>query len=65
MRERVGMVDLTAFCEFDITGPGAMAYLQYMWVNNVDRARRTQGVHATAHTARWLPRRSHDHAPCR
>ncbi|HEY0520606.1 MAG TPA: FAD-dependent oxidoreductase, partial [Ilumatobacteraceae bacterium] len=36
MRESVGMVDLTAFNEFDITGPGAMAYLQYMCVNNVD-----------------------------
>ena len=38
MRESVGMVDLTAFNEFDITGPGAMAYLQYMCVNNVDVA---------------------------
>jgi len=36
MRESVGMVDLTAFNEFDITGPGAMNYLQYMCVNNVD-----------------------------
>ncbi len=38
MRESVGMVDLTAFNEFDITGPGAMAYLQCMCVNNVDVA---------------------------
>jgi glycine cleavage system aminomethyltransferase T/glycine/D-amino acid oxidase-like deaminating enzyme len=38
MRDSVGMVDLTAFNEFDITGPGAMAYLQYMCVNNVDVA---------------------------
>ena len=38
MRESVGMVDLTAFNEFDITGPGAKAYLQYMCVNNVDVA---------------------------
>jgi heterotetrameric sarcosine oxidase gamma subunit len=38
MRESVGMVDLTAFNEFDITGPGAMAYLQYVCVNNVDVA---------------------------
>ena len=36
MRESVGMVDLTAFNEFDFTGPGAMAFLQYMCVNNVD-----------------------------
>jgi glycine cleavage system aminomethyltransferase T/glycine/D-amino acid oxidase-like deaminating enzyme len=36
MRESVGMVDLTAFNEFDITGPGAKDYLQYMCVNSVD-----------------------------
>ena len=36
MRESVGMVDLTAFNEFDFTGPGALAFLQYMCVNNVD-----------------------------
>ncbi len=38
MRDNVGMVDLTAFCEFDFTGPGAMAFLQFMAVNNVDVA---------------------------
>ncbi len=38
MRDNVGMVDLTAFCEFDFTGPGAMAFLQFMTVNNVDVA---------------------------
>ena len=36
MRESVGMVDLTAFNEFDFTGPGALAFLQWMCVNNVD-----------------------------
>ncbi|MFM8266575.1 MAG: FAD-dependent oxidoreductase [Ilumatobacteraceae bacterium] len=36
MRESVGMVDLTAFNEFDFEGPGACAFLQYMCVNNVD-----------------------------
>jgi glycine cleavage system aminomethyltransferase T/glycine/D-amino acid oxidase-like deaminating enzyme len=38
MRDNVGMVDLTAFCEFDITGPGAVAFLQFVTVNNVDVA---------------------------
>ncbi len=38
MRETGGMVDLTAFNEFDITGPGALAYMQYMTVNNCDVA---------------------------
>ena len=34
MRESVGMVDLTAFNEFDITGPGALDFMQKMTVNN-------------------------------
>ena len=38
MRDGVGMVDLTAFNEFDITGPGARDFLQYVVVNNVDVA---------------------------
>jgi glycine cleavage system aminomethyltransferase T/glycine/D-amino acid oxidase-like deaminating enzyme len=36
MRDCVGMVDLTAFCEFDVEGPGAVDALQYIVVNNVD-----------------------------
>jgi glycine cleavage system aminomethyltransferase T/glycine/D-amino acid oxidase-like deaminating enzyme len=36
LREHVGMVDLTAFNEFEFTGPGAVDYLQRMCVNNVD-----------------------------
>jgi len=38
MRESVGMVDLTAFNEFDFTGLGAKDFLQYMTVNSVDVA---------------------------
>jgi glycine cleavage system aminomethyltransferase T len=38
MRDSVGVVDLTAFNEFDFTGPGAMAHLQHICVNNVDVA---------------------------
>jgi glycine cleavage system aminomethyltransferase T len=37
MRERVGMVDLSAFVIFDITGPGAVDYIQKMTVNQCDR----------------------------
>jgi len=33
MRESVGMVDLTAFQIYDISGPGAADFLQYMAVN--------------------------------
>jgi glycine cleavage system aminomethyltransferase T len=38
MRESVGMVDLTAFNEFDFEGPKAMEFLQWVCVNNVDVA---------------------------
>jgi glycine cleavage system aminomethyltransferase T/glycine/D-amino acid oxidase-like deaminating enzyme len=36
MRDRVGMVDLSAFAIFDITGPGALASLERLAVNKVD-----------------------------
>jgi glycine cleavage system aminomethyltransferase T/glycine/D-amino acid oxidase-like deaminating enzyme len=38
MRDRVGMVDLSAFVIFDVTGPGACAYLERVAVNKVDVA---------------------------
>ena len=38
MRESVGMVDLTAFNEFDFEGPGACDFLNWVCVNNVDVA---------------------------
>jgi glycine cleavage system aminomethyltransferase T/glycine/D-amino acid oxidase-like deaminating enzyme len=36
MRDRVGMVDLSAFAIFDVTGPGALATLERLSVNKVD-----------------------------
>ena len=36
MRDAVGMVDLTAFNEFDFEGPGAFDFLQHMTVNSVN-----------------------------
>ena len=38
MRDRAGMVDLSAFVIFDVTGPGALAYLEKLCVNRVDVA---------------------------
>ena len=38
MRERVGMVDLSAFAIFDVSGPGALDYLQGLVVSQVDVA---------------------------
>ena len=36
MRDRAGIVDLSAFVIFDVTGPGAAAYLERLAVNKVD-----------------------------
>jgi glycine cleavage system aminomethyltransferase T/glycine/D-amino acid oxidase-like deaminating enzyme len=36
MRDNVAMVDLTAFAIFDVYGPGALDYLQYMTVNQMN-----------------------------
>jgi glycine cleavage system aminomethyltransferase T len=38
MRERVGLVDLSAFVIFDVAGPGACAYLEGLCVNKIDVA---------------------------
>lgn len=38
LRERVGMVDLSAFAVFDIVGPGALDYIQKMAVAQMDVA---------------------------
>jgi glycine cleavage system aminomethyltransferase T len=36
MRDRVGIVDLSAFAIFDVTGPGALGYLQGLAVKQMD-----------------------------
>ena len=36
LRERVGLIDLTAFSIFDLSGPGALDYVQYLAVNQMD-----------------------------
>ncbi len=38
MRDRAGMVDLSAFAIFDVSGPGALASLERLCVNKVDVA---------------------------
>ncbi|MEO0408485.1 MAG: FAD-dependent oxidoreductase [Cyanobacteria bacterium P01_A01_bin.135] len=36
-RDRVALYDLTPFAKFEVTGPGAVAYLQNLCANNVDK----------------------------
>jgi glycine cleavage system aminomethyltransferase T len=38
MRDRAGLVDLSAFAIFDVTGPGTCAYLERLCVNKIDVA---------------------------
>jgi glycine cleavage system aminomethyltransferase T len=37
MRRGVAMIDLSAFSQFDVRGPGALAYLQHLAVAQMDR----------------------------
>ena len=37
IRERVGLIDQTSFAKLEVTGPGALAALQYLTVSNLDR----------------------------
>ncbi|MYD04777.1 MAG: FAD-dependent oxidoreductase [Acidimicrobiia bacterium] len=37
MRDKVGMIDLTAFAIFEVSGSGALQFMQYLTVNQVDR----------------------------
>jgi len=37
VRERVGVLDMTSFGKLDVTGPGALAFLQRLACNDVDR----------------------------
>ena len=62
MRDRVAMVDLSAFAIFDVTGPGAMAYLQGLIVAQADVPVGTGHPHAASQRGRRDLRRPHDHA---
>lgn len=37
VRERVGVLDMSSFGKLDVTGPGALAFLQRLCANDVDR----------------------------
>ena len=61
MRDGVGIVDLTAFNEFDIEGPGAGRPAAHRRQQR-RRARRQVDLHAAAHPRRRFPRRPDDSA---
>ena len=62
MRDRAGIVDLSAFAIFDVTGPGALAYLERLCRQQGRRRARPDGLHAAPERRRRDPRRPHDHA---
>ena len=62
MRDRVALVDLSAFCAFDVVGPGVVDYLQGLAVSQVDVA-----IGRVIYTSLLTPTgghqgRPHDHA---
>ena len=62
LRENCGVVDLSAFQIYELEGPGAVEYADYLAVNKVDLPGRAFDLHAVAHPRRRLPLRSHDDA---
>ena len=55
MRDRAAMFDLTAFCVFDIVGPGALECVQKVSMRQMDAKHRQGRLHAGAHAERRLP----------
>ena len=55
MREAAGVIDLTAFCMFDIVGPGALESVQRTCVAAVRRRRRQGHLHAGPRPEGRLP----------
>jgi hypothetical protein len=62
MRDRVGIVDLSAFALFDVTGRGALRYLQGVVVGQLDVPVGPGGVHAGAERRRRDQGRPDHHA---
>ena len=62
MRDRAGIVDLSAFAIFDVVGPGALEAVQRIVVSAVRRADRPRHLHPGARRARRVPLRPHRHA---
>lgn len=61
MREGVALIDQSSFSKLEVTGPGALRYLQWLAAANIDRSESaviyTQLLNTRRHRGR-----SHDHA---
>ena len=62
VRERVALIDMTSFSKYEVRGPGALALLQKLAVNDLDRARRHDRLHAAVQRARRHRGGRDDHA---
>ena len=62
VRERAGIIDLTSFGKIEVTGSDALALLQRISANEVDRADRRGRVHAVVRRARRHGRGRDRHA---
>ena len=62
MRDRVAMIDLSAFAIFDVVGAGALDYLQRVALAEVDVPVGPRDLHADPERARRLQVRPDDHA---
>ncbi len=62
MRERAAMFDLTAFCIFDVAGPGALETVQTVSMRQMDVGERQGRLHAGALAERHVQERPDGHA---
>ncbi len=65
MRDRAGMFDLTAFCVFDVVGPGALESVQRVSMRQMDVKLGKVVYTPGPHPRRRLPLGPHRHAPRR
>ncbi len=63
-RERAALFDESSFAKIDVSGPGAMAFLQRLAANDVDRAPGHRDLHPDAERA-WRHRMRPDRHPDR
>ena len=62
-RDGVALYDMTSLKRIEVRGPGALAFLQRLTTNNLDRRGGERRVHAAARGARRDPQRPHDRPP--
>ena len=62
IREGVALIDMSSFSKFEITGPGALRYLQWLAAGNIDKGEGARRLHAASQREGRHRGRPHHHA---